>query len=813
MSVTRAMFTAIAGAAVATADHAHAQCEPAWLGGFGSPEVVSQVTHIRQIDQPHGAALLAGGWFQMVAGVRMQGTAIWNGEQWSPFILGSPAPRIFSSAMFDDGRGTALYLAGAFSEIGGVSANSIARWDGARCHPLGDGAGGELPVIFSLCVFDDGSGPALYSGGLFTHAGGVESPGVARWDGTAWSAVGNGLPTVTSEINGVRCLAVHDDHRGAALYAGGAFFFDGEALDMVAQWTGERWTRPGCGIRGSGVVTELVSHDDGGGAALYAGGDFDWSECGRVLNVARWDGTAWMPVGAGIDAPVLAMESVRDSGVPTLYALRNGASARVVAWDGSNWAEKGDELPQVPYPGWVDLAWVEVAGRRSLYVGSSYSTWLFPGIARLDGSRWLPLGAGFEPRFPGAIPTIPPAITSIGIADDGSGPALYVGGELHVQRTQGIARWDHGRWEALGGGLRSVNNLDPPDARAIVDFDDGAGRKVIVGGSFRWAGETVARNIAAWDGHEWHALGDGVDGRVLSLAVYDDGSGSALYVGGNFTEAGGLSVRRLARWQSGAWSDVGIESEEAVRALAVFDDGSGPALYVSGAFREPSLHRVARWDGKGWSRVGDIEIGRAQAFAAFDDGTGPALYAAGWFDLGTWDARVAKWDGERWSPVGPPMGSAPEALLVHDDGRGPALYAAGGITTLGRRTVHGILRWTGQRWVELGEGIYDPEMRFPTAHALASYDDGSGPALWLGGYFLHAGGLPASGVAKWGCPSRCEPCDANCDGTIDAQDIEAFVELLMHPGVPACSFCAGDVNGDGSVDGFDIEPFVKCLDP
>ncbi len=58
--------------------------------------------------------------------------------------------------------------------------------------------------------------------------------------------------------------------------------------------------------------------------------------------------------------------------------------------------------------------------------------------------------------------------------------------------------------------------------------------------------------------------------------------------------------------------------------------------------------------------------------------------------------------------------------------------------------------------------------------------------------------------------SGCEPCDLNCDGAVDAFDIEPFVALLTGGG-QACSPCAGDANGDGAVDAFDIEPFITCL--
>ncbi|MCG3127987.1 MAG: hypothetical protein CHACPFDD_02860 [Phycisphaerae bacterium] len=54
------------------------------------------------------------------------------------------------------------------------------------------------------------------------------------------------------------------------------------------------------------------------------------------------------------------------------------------------------------------------------------------------------------------------------------------------------------------------------------------------------------------------------------------------------------------------------------------------------------------------------------------------------------------------------------------------------------------------------------------------------------------------------------PCDANCDGSVNGFDVEPFVGLLAGTGTP-CAECVGDTNGDGSVNGFDVDDFVACL--
>lgn len=60
--------------------------------------------------------------------------------------------------------------------------------------------------------------------------------------------------------------------------------------------------------------------------------------------------------------------------------------------------------------------------------------------------------------------------------------------------------------------------------------------------------------------------------------------------------------------------------------------------------------------------------------------------------------------------------------------------------------------------------------------------------------------------------------DANCDGEINAFDIEPFIAALFEPQTYADNYgcnwlCMNDVNGDGAVDAFDIEPFLGLLFP
>ncbi len=58
----------------------------------------------------------------------------------------------------------------------------------------------------------------------------------------------------------------------------------------------------------------------------------------------------------------------------------------------------------------------------------------------------------------------------------------------------------------------------------------------------------------------------------------------------------------------------------------------------------------------------------------------------------------------------------------------------------------------------------------------------------------------------------CEPCDTNCDGSINGQDIGGFIDALSGNPDP-CSPCNSDADGNGSVNGQDIDEFIACLAP
>ncbi|MFH0981547.1 MAG: hypothetical protein V2A79_08415 [Planctomycetota bacterium] len=241
---------------------------------------------------------------------------------------------------------------------------------------------------------------------------------------------------------------------------------------------------------------------------------------------------------------------------------------------------------------------------------------------------------------------------------------------------------------------------------------------------------------------------------VYALTVFDDGTGPALYAGGLFTTAGGVPANYIAKWDGTQWSAVGGGMNNEVDALTVFDDGTGPALYAGGNFTTAggvTANYIAKWNGVQWSALGSGMNSGVRALTVFDDGTGPALYAGGYFTTagGVPANFIAKWNPGapgQWSALGSGMGGTVPyvyALTVFDDGTGPALYAGGRFTTAGGVPANRIAKWNGTQWSALGSGMNND------VWALTVFDDGTGAALHAGGLFATAGGVPANGIAKW----------------------------------------------------------------
>ena len=279
------------------------------------------------------------------------------------------------------GPNGSLYAGGYFTSIAGVEALGVARWDGAAWRALGGGVGfpGEGPsYLDALAVAPNGD---LYAFGSFRTAGGVAARDVARWDGAAWSAIGDGTAQV-GVLDEVYAGVIGPD---GTLYVGGRDY--GER-DAVLRWDGAAWVRVGGGVQGNAWT--LAFGPDG---ALYAGGEY-LQPTGTVASnaVARWDGATWTGIGVddgGRESPVfsLAFNDAGDLFAGGSFSAVGGTPARnVVRWNGTDWFA----LANLDSP--FALFDLTADGDGLLYAAGSTGMGQ-TAVARWDGAEWTAIGA------------------------------------------------------------------------------------------------------------------------------------------------------------------------------------------------------------------------------------------------------------------------------------------------------------------------------------------------------------------------------------------------------------------------------------
>ncbi len=760
-----------------------------------------------------------GCWMTMVLGI----TAAANGQPCSAFeplrelgMLGLLAPVDQAAAFDPDGAGpspTLLYIASNYNIANGVTVHRLMTFDGQNFAQVT-----SAPFIgySSMTTYDVGSGPMLYIAG---------GQGLYRYSGAGWAPVTLPIPGAPTKD-----LKVFDpDGPGPIPLSLHMTVQTPEYRYVVYRYNALGWTALSEPYTSLG---RLVVFDADGPGPEQA--DFysirSWSNCPspcnsgaevrRLSSTGTWNliGEMWSEPpyfgiaqaavfdldGDGPGLPKLVITGILD---PSVFAGEWAA-----AWDGNAWSAVEDP------PSLANLTRFDPdgAGPAAPFLVASVGGDVYNepgvGLVRLEGSSWEPFGG-----VTGGVRLI----TEYSPTPSGP-PMLVVSGFFGVaghQAARNFAVYQDGVW-------RNVVPGPAGPVGALEVFNDGTGQKLFAGGAFVHVGGEVANNIARWDGSAWQTVGAGVHAgsgpsRISAMAVHNDGSGWALYVGGRFDHAGAQAASNVARWTGQQWQAVGsgvgggVGGGE-VRALVSHDpDGPGalpPALYAGGDFAAAggvSAPGLARWSGGLWHAVPGYQQGSIRSFRSFDDGTGRALYMAGEGIVagGHAPSSVARLDGSGWSAL-PPLGKASarvNTLAIHVHGGDYRIHALGeGIAAVlypgqwvalppppvevfAARSFQGPrehalliggyqLTQTGWKWMRPMNG---------SARALSPlFDDGSGPAVFVGGDFTHvwAGAterLPSPQVAR--LRPCVEGCYANCDesGWTPALNVADFTCFLQ----------------------------------
>lgn len=123
-------------------------------------------------------------------------------------------------------------------------------------------------------------------------AGGVAASGIARWNGSTWSAIGAGLSATVSAL----ALLPNGD-----LVAGGSFVLGGMP-HYIVRWNGVSWS--GLGTGPNGPVNCLLVLP---GGDLIVGGSFTSAGGVGASGIARWNGSTWAALDSGVNGGVAAL--------------------------------------------------------------------------------------------------------------------------------------------------------------------------------------------------------------------------------------------------------------------------------------------------------------------------------------------------------------------------------------------------------------------------------------------------------------------------------------------------------------------------
>ena len=483
-------------------------------------------------------------------------TELWklNGRAWSRSAV-VKSPNIHGIARIAQDDKNRLIIIGAFSEVNGIQANWVARWDGNQWSALDEG----MPDDVKRLVTIDTRGDQIY---LSSDAGHV-----LEWNGFRWNVLGRADQIVFD-------LEVREDK----VYTAGQFAaIDDVITHKVAEWhvEDETWSSifssAGEGVEGQ-VRTLAVSQD----GTLIVGGIFNAAGSTVVDNIARWDGGRWWPVGDGLDAAVDVL--IEEDGM--LYAGTEDGVA-VYGQDQDIWTYLKNPNAGIQIVSVSDL----VMFKNSLYVKAQNGETFDRGLFRWNGNVWDAFG-NFEVDGQTGRPER--------LATDGDN-VLFVSGFFdHIDgvHAQNLAAWDGSEWSSLGSELVT-------EATALAVSDD----KLYIG-SWTFSDVSFNGSLLVWDAqlNTWDSIPfpeaefDSCEYSISALLPREDG----LYTGLGLECVVPLKKSNewspLLRWNGTSWDAPGSGiSNGSVRDLV----DNGEDVYAGGSFSAAggqSSLGVAHWN-------------------------------------------------------------------------------------------------------------------------------------------------------------------------------------------------------------------------
>lgn len=347
-------------------------------------------------------------------------------------------------------RATSCYTILLFIILWSTGA-SAKKWDS-----LGTGAGFDKQV---LCLYSDTATNTLYAGGAFTTVDGITVNGIAKWNGTTWSAMGSGFTSPNAVVYAITMY-------GGQIYAGGYFTTSGSTtVNNIARWDGTAWQPLSTGMSTTGFY-DFVSSFATFGGDLYVGGEFSKAGTITAKNIAKWNGTVWSTLGlfGGIDDRVNTLYvhagELYAGGDFVINATTFSFQYRICKLGASGWDNVGTKG-----------------------VGDATALWSVKALATYNNK-------------------------------------LFTGGYFNVLETGSpanhMASWNGTAWATVGTPAGVTSTTTDP-VRALNVYKG----KLYAGGAFTAAGAATADYLAVWNDTAWAAVDSAqLNGKVNAMALY-----------------------------------------------------------------------------------------------------------------------------------------------------------------------------------------------------------------------------------------------------------------------------------------------------
>ncbi|WP_456405406.1 delta-60 repeat domain-containing protein [Thiolapillus sp.] len=548
-----------------------------------------------------GEHLFVGGLFQTLGGKKVTSIARIStltadvDPDWKPLVEGSSQVFIWDMLLSGDD----LYIAGQFTEVGGISHQGIARVSATGTGTVDPQWDAKIDnnFVHALEISEDGN--QLYIGGSFYSINSVSRWGLARLGtangelDTTWDPAASGSPFLMVEE-----ITLSAD----GLYVGGSFSnIGGQSRNNVAllsttDATANSWNPDaGTPVEASSTHVQAIL-PSADGSRVHLGGSFNTMGNIDAMAFASVDKTSGNLVNGFTDLNIGNPGEIRSIAIKgdSLYfggmfiRVNNQPRHYMGKWDLANntladWDGQFD-----------DRIWaIAVSGDgNSVYAGGSFSH--AGGLERNHLAKLAAADAAVDAAW---NPNANNAVTTLLI----NGNHLYLGGFFN--EIGGIAQKHLVRLAAGTGALDTTWTPNPDKAVYALAL---SGTNLYAGGSFNNIGGQARKMVAKIDtttGNADPAWMANADGSVKALAL----SGNALFVGGYFKNIGGQARIAMAKLSTAdgnvaAGWDLALSSYSRIEALATSTDGEnlylgGRSFKMGGTGDYRSLAKVTTADG------------------------------------------------------------------------------------------------------------------------------------------------------------------------------------------------------------------------